>query len=218
VQGIRGIAQYLGADDGVPVVLIDTREELNIYLRGQPYSRRDRDMPMACIHDTGIHWRELAKLEDWLLEDTKASGREWSIDGLLRVLVHHEATVRLSQSYSLDNVLINAGDHNYLSIDTVGRQIYGCKVHLTTLALVIFKSNWLGLPSHNSHYSIYAQGIGSPKPSKQHDPFVKLCNLALWCFCGIVHLAAFKSLSTHFCPPLSAYQNRCHAMLQISYA
>lgn len=120
VQGMRGIAKHLGADRGMPVVFIDTREELNIYLGGKPYSRRDLDMPTTLIHHTGIHWRELAKLEGWLLEDVRASGQEWSTDGLLRVLVHHEAMVCLHDLRV--NVLASTMEPN---IDTSGPMFCG---------------------------------------------------------------------------------------------
>lgn len=91
---MRGIAERLGAARDARVVVIDTREELTVYLGGRPYSRRDLDMPTASMHHSGIHWRELAKLEQWLLEDTSASASQGAKEGALRVLVHHEATVR----------------------------------------------------------------------------------------------------------------------------
>ena len=94
MQGMRGIAERLGAAGGARVVVIDTREELAVYLGGRPFSRRDLDMPTASMHHSGIHWRELAKLEQWLREDTSASASQGAQEGTLRVLVHHEATVQ----------------------------------------------------------------------------------------------------------------------------
>jgi Inositol hexakisphosphate len=93
LQGMRSIAHHLGADTGSRVVLIDTRQELSIYIAGRPYTRREAEMPTVAMHHAGIHWRELQKLEQWLLEDTCASAEDWAVDGTLRVLVHREAQV-----------------------------------------------------------------------------------------------------------------------------
>jgi hypothetical protein len=93
VQGMRSISQHLGADKGNQVVIIDTRQELSIYIGGHPYTRREVEMPTASMHHAGIHWRELMKLEQWLLEDTKASGEDCARNNVWSVLVHHEARV-----------------------------------------------------------------------------------------------------------------------------
>lgn len=94
VQGLRGLVECLGAKTGSRVVVVDTREELGVYLRGHPYTRRELEMPTASMHHAGIHWRELRKLERWLRDDVCSSSTYGADDGVHRVLVHKEAPVR----------------------------------------------------------------------------------------------------------------------------
>jgi Inositol hexakisphosphate len=81
------------------VVVVDTREELSLYVRGHPFTRRELEMPTASMHHAGIRWRELAKLEAWLRSDVVASSAVWrSAAGERGVLIHHELAVRCSLS------------------------------------------------------------------------------------------------------------------------
>eukprot|EP00892_Ulva_mutabilis_P004224 jgi/Ulvmu1/2173/UM013_0017.1 len=91
VKGLRGLVECLGAKSGSRVVVLDTREELGVYLRGHPYTRRELEMPTASVHHAGIHWRELRKLERWLRDDVCTSSTQWADDSVHRVLVHKEA-------------------------------------------------------------------------------------------------------------------------------
>ena len=66
------------------MVIIDTRQELSVHLLGRPYMRREAEMPTVAMHHAGVPWREVRKLEQWLLEDTVASAEDWAVDGMLR--------------------------------------------------------------------------------------------------------------------------------------
>lgn len=94
MQGLRALVERLGGKSGKKVVLLDTREELCVYLAGHPYTRRDIEMPTASLHHAGIHWRELQRLEEWLLEDVRLSSGNWVEENAHRVLVHKEVPVR----------------------------------------------------------------------------------------------------------------------------
>ena len=94
LQGVRSVAQHLRADSGARLVVIDTRQELSVHLAGRAYMRREAEMPTVAMHHAGVPWREVRKLEQWLLEDTRASAEDWATGGMLRVLVHREAKVR----------------------------------------------------------------------------------------------------------------------------
>lgn len=94
MQGLRALVERLGGKSGKKVVLLDTREELCVYLGGHPYTRRDIEMPTASLHHAGIHWRELKRLEEWLLEDIRMSSGNWVEENSHRVLVHKEVPVR----------------------------------------------------------------------------------------------------------------------------
>lgn len=93
LQGVRSVAQHLRADSGARLVVIDTRQELSVHLAGRAYMRREAEMPTVAMHHAGVPWREVRKLEQWLLEDTRASAEDWATGGMLRVLVHREAKV-----------------------------------------------------------------------------------------------------------------------------
>jgi hypothetical protein len=86
--------ERLGGKRGKKVVLLDTREELCIYLGGHPYTRRDIEMPTVSLHHAGIHWRELKRLEQLLQDDVRLSSSNWMEDKSNRVLVHKEVPVR----------------------------------------------------------------------------------------------------------------------------
>jgi hypothetical protein len=87
------LVERLGRAAGKRVVLVDTREELCVYLLGHPHTRRDIELPTAQLHHAGIHWRELQRLEGWLLEDVRLSSANWAEEMSHRVLVHKEAAV-----------------------------------------------------------------------------------------------------------------------------
>lgn len=56
VVGMRGLLSELGARPGgnSHVVITDLREELVLYINGQPYLRRELEMPAAALHHAGI--------------------------------------------------------------------------------------------------------------------------------------------------------------------
>lgn len=55
MQGTRNLLSKLGARPGGPshVIVSDLREELVAYVSGQPYLRRELEMPSAALHHAG---------------------------------------------------------------------------------------------------------------------------------------------------------------------
>lgn len=55
VRGVRALLARLGARPRGPahVVVSDLREELVVYVNGQPYVRRELEMPSAALHHAG---------------------------------------------------------------------------------------------------------------------------------------------------------------------
>lgn len=99
MQGLRALVDRLGDKGAKKVVLLDTREELCVYLAGHPYTRRDIEMPTASLHHAGIHWHELKRKEEWLLEDVRLSSGNWMEDNAHRVLVHKEVICSYLPAY-----------------------------------------------------------------------------------------------------------------------
>ena len=56
-QGVRNLLSRLGARPGGPahVIVSDLREELVAYVAGQPYLRRELEMPSAALHHAGAY-------------------------------------------------------------------------------------------------------------------------------------------------------------------